>query len=98
MLQLSYDYAEKVRGNLIYIDSYWFSGGGIVLFYDKYDGYKAYIKSVSTINLKSDIDEIASYGDKFSLDALNMLMPHIDLTCKVDEIVPLELTIIKGKR
>ena len=79
-----YNYGEFISNNAVFIDAYWFANGGIVLIYDKYDGYKAYIKSVkSNATIREDIDEIAKMGDPFPIESTAPLFQNVDFSKKV---------------
>lgn len=64
------------------LDSTWFTAGsqhiGIVIGETAVVGErKAYIKSVSGINLEADIIDIATWGAPFPLDAAYELFKHL---------------------
>ena len=85
IFEQNYNYGQSIGGNLLFVDAYWFSGGGLVLLYDKYDGYKAYIKDVHHLSYNNDINAIAANGDKFPLVAVRALLPHINFSVEVKE-------------
>jgi hypothetical protein len=64
------------------IDYKWFTGRdsiGVVLIYDEYDGYKAYIGLCQTGNSEmEDVMYIPQYGSKFPIEAAKKLFTHIN--------------------
>ena len=75
-----FDIVEE--GNLVIIDSYWFSGGGAVICQDKITReYKAYIKGRGQgFDQDEDWDKkhIANMGDKLPLDIAEKMFPRVD--------------------
>jgi hypothetical protein len=55
----------------------WFNSGeaiGLVTVETEYDGEKAYIKSVSGVNMEADIINVAQWGAKFPIDVAKDLV------------------------
>ena len=82
----TFEYGDPMENNQIFVDVYWFNGGGIVCTFDKYEKkYKCYIGSSRGETAKKDSQVIASYGSKFALEAFMVLASNIDFRLDVYE-------------
>jgi hypothetical protein len=69
-------------GNTHFIDRRWYTARdvvGIVLVYDRFDGYKAYIGSGQPgYTEHQDIQHIMNWGAKFPIDVAKQIFTNID--------------------
>ena len=73
---------DKIQNNIVYIEAYWFSQGGIVLAFDTLTKeHKCYIEGGNNIgdSLEKDIKHIANYGNTFPLESARGIFPSCDL-------------------
>ena len=73
---------DTLQNNIVYIEAYWFSNGGIVLAFDTLTKeHKCYIEGGNNIgdSMKRDVLHIAGYGNTLPLQAAKGIFPHLDL-------------------
>lgn len=82
-------YGDKMDNNQIFVDVTWYNRVGIVITFDFYERrYKSYISSIIIGNTEiNDIQNIASMGSKFPIEAAKLLFPHIDFDQDVVDVM-----------
>lgn len=74
------DIIREEMNNLVFVDSYWFRYGGVVLCQDQITlEYKAYMSGIKIIDrdIQEDVREIMSFGEKVPVPVMKAFFPGI---------------------